>query len=188
MASAGPSFCGTGANFNDGGTTAWSNPTNIQGDTTGTAATCNISANPGTSQKLRATNFGFSVPTAATIMGVTVEIERNAANANRHFENNIQLLKAGAEAGDNKSSGAAIPTTKAFGTYGGQNDLWGTTLTSGDVNNSGFGVSFKAGRSSSQTTTTSVYRVRITVEYSEGRGALLSFSRNSLVFADDGEL
>jgi hypothetical protein len=181
-------FCGTGANFNDGGTTAWSTPTNIQGDTTGTAATCNVGANPGTSQKLRATNFGFAVPSGATIVGVTVEIERVAANANRHFDSNIQIMKAGSETGDNKSAGAAIPTTKAFGTYGGSSDLWGTTLSSTDVNNSGFGVSFKISRSSSQTTTTSVSRVRITVEYSEGRGPLLSFSRNSLIFADDGEL
>jgi hypothetical protein len=181
-------FCGTGANSNDGGTTAWTNPTNIQGDTTTTAATCNIGTNPGTSQLLRATNFGFSIPAGATIMGVTAEIERSAANANRHFEDSIKLMKAGAEVGNNKSTGAAIPTTKGFGSYGGQNDLWGTTLIPSDVNNSGFGVSFKINRSSSQTTTTSVFRVRLTVEYTEGRGALLSFSRNSLVFADDGEL
>lgn len=182
-------FCGTGANNNDGGTTAWSTPTNIQGDTTSTAATCNIGANPGTSQRLRATNFGFSIPSAATILGITVEIERSAANANRHFEDTIQLMKAGSETGTNKGSSAvAIPTTKAFGTYGSSSDLWGTTLTDTDVNNSGFGVSFKINRNSSQTTTTSVFRVRITVEYSTGRGALLSFARNSLVYADDGEL
>lgn len=188
MPSTPANFAGTGANFNDGGTTAWTNPTNIQGDTTGTAATCNVATNGGTSQKLRASNFGFSVPTGATVMGVTVEIERQAANANRHAEDNIQLLKAGSESGTNKSTGAAIPTTKGFGTYGGPNDLWGNTLAPSDVNNSGFGVSFKILRNSSQTTTTSVFRVRVTVEYTEGRGALLSFSRNSLVFADDGEL
>jgi hypothetical protein len=187
MPSAGPSFCGTGANFNDGGTTAWSSPTNIQGDTTSTAATCNISAGGGTSQKLRATNFGFSIPTAAGIAGVTVEIERNAANTNRHADDNVQLIKAGSEVGDDKATGTSITTTKQFITYGGSNDLWGTTLTATEVNASNFGVSYKIIRTGTATTT-SVYRVRITVEYSEGRGALLSFSRNSLVFADDGEL
>lgn len=188
MASAGPNFCGTGANSNDGGTTAWSTPTNIQGDTTTTAATCNIAANPGTSQLLRASNFGFSVPSGATITGVTVEIERSAVNANRHFDDTVKLLKAGSEVGSNQSTGVAIPTTKAFATYGSSSSLWGTTLTDSEVNNSGFGVSFKINRNSSQTTTTSVFRVRITVEYTQGRGALLSFSRNSLIFADDGEL
>jgi hypothetical protein len=166
MATAGPSFCGTGANSNDGGTTAWTSPTNIQGDTTTTSATCNIGSNPGTSQLLRASNFGFSIPSTATILGVTVEVERSAANANRHFDDTIKLLKAGTEAGTNQSAGAAIPTTKAFATYGSSSSLWGTTLTPTDVNDSGFGLSFKINRNSSQTTTTSVFRVRITVEYS----------------------
>jgi len=158
-------FAGTGVNFNDGGTTAWSNPTNIQGDTTSTAATCNVGTNGGTSQKLRASNFGFAIPSTATILGVTVEIENSAANNNRHFENNIQLLKAGTESGTNRSTGAAITTSKAFSVYGSSSDLWGNTLSPSDVNNSGFGVSFKISRSASQTTTTSVFRVRITVEY-----------------------
>ncbi len=158
-------FCGTGANNNDGGTTAWSTPTNIQGDTTGTAATCNIGSNPGTSQMLRASNFGFSIPSTATISGVTVEIERSAANASRHFENNIQLMVLGSEVGNNKSTGAGIPTTKGFATYGSSSDLWGIALTPSMISDPGFGVSFKISRSSSQTTTTSVFRVRITVEY-----------------------
>jgi hypothetical protein len=180
-------FCGTGANFNDGGTTAWSTPTNIQGDTTGTSATCNISAGGGTSQKLRATNFGFNVPVGATIMGITAEIEVQAANTNRHADNNVQLMKAESETGNNKGTGANISNSKGFMAYGGQNDLWGTTWTPSEVNNSGFGFSFKIIRTGTATTT-SAFRVRLTVEYTEGRGALLSFSRNSLVFADDGEL
>jgi len=32
MGTAGPTYTGTGANFNDGGTTAWTNPTNIHLD------------------------------------------------------------------------------------------------------------------------------------------------------------
>lgn len=166
MATAGPTYTGTGANFNDGGLTAWSSPTNIQGDTTGTSATCNIATNNNASQLLRATNFGFSIPSTATIGGVTVEVERSAANANRHFEDVIKLMKAGAEVGTSQGTGVAIPTTKAFATYGGAANLWGTTLTPTDVNNSGFGFSFKINRSSSQTTTTSVFRIRITVTYS----------------------
>src|SRR5687768_12288944 len=99
MPTLGPSFTGTGANFNDGGTTAWSTPTNIQGDTTGTAATCNIGVAAGTSQRLRASNFGFAVPSDATIDGITVEVENQAANTNRHAWSSVQLLIATAESG-----------------------------------------------------------------------------------------
>lgn len=188
MPSAGPNFCGTGANFNDGGTTAWTNPTNAQGDTTTTAATCNISAGGGTSQKLRASNFGFSIPSTATITGVLVEVERNAANTNRHADDNVQLLKAGAESGTDLATGTAITTTKQFVSYGADGNLWGNTLTPTDVNNSGFGVSYKIVRTGTATTT-SVYRIRITVFYATGWGALLSYSRNSIVYAaQDGEL
>lgn len=168
MPTAGPNFCGTGANNNDGGTTAWTSPTLVQGDTTADAATCNITTNGGTSQLLRCTNFGFAIDAAAVILGITVEMERSAANANRHFDNTLKLMKAGAEVGNNLSAGAAIPTTKAFGTYGDAANLWGTTWTVAEVNNSGFGFSYKIGRTSSQATTTSAYRVRITVTYSLG--------------------
>lgn len=170
MASSGPVFCGTGANFNDGGTTGWTNPTNLEGDTTGTAATCNIASNGGTSQLLRATNFdpttpGFQIPAGATIDGVVAEIEMSAANNNRHYQNQIKLIVGGTETGDNKSTGATITTTKQFLSWGASNDTWGVALTPTDVNASDFGVSLKISRSSTSTTTTSAFRVRMTVYY-----------------------
>jgi hypothetical protein len=162
---AGPLFAGTGANFNDGGNLGWTNPTDIQGDTTSTAATINLVNNNDTSQRLRATNFGFSIPSGAIINGVTVEIETRAANTNRHFYNSVQLLKEGAETGNNNSDSSTISNSKSFKTFGSSSDGWGATLTSSDVNNTGFGVSIKIIRNSQNATTTSVFRVRITVEY-----------------------
>lgn len=161
----GPLYTGTGANFNDGGTTAWTNPTNIQGDTTTTAATVSPPANGNTSQRLRCSNFGFSIPTGATIVGITVEVEQQAANASRHRWNSVQLLIAGSETGTDKSDASAIPTGKAFKTFGSSADLWGLTPTVSQVNASGFGVSLKIDRNSSQATTTSLFRARITVDY-----------------------
>lgn len=66
---------GTGANNNRGGTNAWSNPTNIL-SSNNSHATC---ASSGTTQHLEATNFGFAVPSTATILGITVEVERKAS-------------------------------------------------------------------------------------------------------------
>lgn len=167
MATAGPSFAGTGANSNDGGNTAWTNPTNVQGDTTGTAATCAPGSSVGhTSQLLRASNFGFAVPTGATVDGITVEVEKQASASNRSAWSSCRILKAGAETGTAKESGgSAWSNSKAFQTLGGVADLWGTTWTPSEINASGFGVSIKVRRTATQAVTDSVFRVRITVSY-----------------------
>ena len=167
MATAGPNFTGTGANHDDGAPTAWSDPTNIQGDTTSTAAT-SAPANNTNTQILRASNFGFSIPTGATIDGITVEWERSCAGGNsRIIDNSLRLLVAGSESGDDKSGGTGWSTTKAFVSYGGTDDTWGASLTPAIVNATGFGTSIKARRSSGAATSASVFRCRITVTYTE---------------------
>jgi hypothetical protein len=114
---------------------------------------------------LRASNFGFAIPAGATITGVVAEIERNAGNNNRHSEHTVMLLVDGSEAGTNKSDGSTIPQAKAFKSYGDADDAWGLALTPDIVNASGFGVSFKIIRDANNATTTSVYRIRMTVYY-----------------------
>jgi hypothetical protein len=159
-----PLFAGTGANYNDGGNLGWTAPINAQGDTTDTAATISLGANGHTSQRLRLTNFGFNIPSTAIINGVIVEVEASSTNNNRQRWNSVQLLKATSETGTNKSDNAAI-NAKAFKTFGSASDVWGTTISASEVNDSGFGVSLKIERNSTQTTTTSIFRVRITVDY-----------------------
>ena len=160
-------FAGTGANHNDGGNTAWSNPTNIEGDATSTAATCAPGTNDHTSQRLRASNFGFEIPTGATIVGVLAEMEVQSSNNSRWQETSIQLLVSGAESGNDKGGTSTWTTTKGFREWGGASDLWGLSLTPTIVNNSGFGLSHKGTRKIN-TVTASVFRVRITVYYTEG--------------------
>lgn len=167
MATTDALYVGTGANYNDGGTTAWTNPTNIQGDTTSTAATCAPgSTNGNTSQRLRATNFGFNIPSTATIDGITVKVEQVSGTNNRNRWHTVQLLKAGAETGNNLSDSSAINSSKTIKTFGSSSNLWGATLSASDVNNTGFGVSFKIERYGGATTT-SLFRATITVEYTE---------------------
>lgn len=174
MTSAGPLYAGTGANSNDGGTTAWSNPSNATGDTTSTAATCNITSNGGTSQLLRVSNFGFSIPAGSIIVGVTAEIERAAADNSRHRFHAIKLLVGGSEAGYAKGVNDAITTTKSFSTYGSSSDLWNVSLLPAQVNASTFGLSIKINRNSTSSTTTSIYRVRLTVTYSDPVAGVLN--------------
>jgi hypothetical protein len=190
MATAGPVFTGTAANNNDGGTTAWTNPTNAQGDTTGTAATCNVGANGGTSQRLRCSNFDFSaIPDGSTILGIQVEAERSAANNTRHRWHAIQLLVGGTESGDIKGVNEAITTTKSFSSWGGAADKWGLTPTAAQVKASTFGVSLKINRNSTQTTTTSIFRVRVTVTYENSlRTASVVATGGGVATVDGGAL
>jgi hypothetical protein len=166
MPDTGAVFTGTGANFNDGGNLGWTNPTNVEGDTTSTAATVQLGTNGHISQQLRCTNFGLSVPDGATIDGVLLSVELASANNSRQYEHTIQLLKAGTASGDNLSTGAVINNSKSTRDYGGSTALWGTSLSRADVIDSGFGALIKVVRSSAQATTTSIYRASITVFYS----------------------
>lgn len=165
MVSVWPIYTGTWASYNDWGTTDWTNPTNVQWDTTSTATTCNIWTNGGTSYKLRCSNFGFSLASNTTVVWVFFEAERSAANNSRHEWNNIQIMKAWSETWTNKSDGSWITTTKQFTSWWWTTDLRGTTLSYTDINNSGFGVSLKILRNSTPSTTTSIFRVRATVYY-----------------------
>ena len=77
----GPDYAGTGANNNDGGNVAWTNPTNAQGAADGVLATCNLSAALKSSQQLRCSNYGFAIPAGVTIVGILVEFDRKASTA-----------------------------------------------------------------------------------------------------------
>jgi len=161
--SADTKYNATGANFNDGGNIAWTNPTNFAGDTTSTAATVSPASAGHVSQQLQATAFGFAIPTDATINGIEAQIESAAANNNRHAWHTVQLLKAGSAVGSNLSDSAVI-FSKAFKQFGDAATLWGTTWTPSEINASGFGVLVKITRTGTATTT-SMYRVYINVTY-----------------------
>jgi pimeloyl-ACP methyl ester carboxylesterase len=186
MPSIGPLYSGTVVNFNDGGTTAWTNPTNAQGDTTGTAATVNIGTNGGTSHILRASNFGFSIPSGATIVGVETYIENQAANNNRHYWDSAQLLVNGAIAGDDRAAGLAVTTSKDNKLFGAPDDLWGTSLTPALVNASNFGMNIKLNRNAQQTTTSSIFRVALVVYYEETTTVEDSFVADAVLEAVGG--
>ena len=93
-------------------------------------------------------DFDISVPLAVTICGIEVKIERKASGLGilgaSVRDNIVQLVKNGSAIGTNKATAANWTGSKVTTTYGGSSDLWGTTWTSADVNNSNFGLSFSA--------------------------------------------
>jgi hypothetical protein len=126
--------CGTGANQTGIGTNAWVNPTSIY-----TSNDARASGQCPTNY-LKATNFGFSLPSDAIVEGIVVNVERLCFNANVVTDNVVKLLKAGTIVGDNKALASYWPTSDTTASYGASNDLWGETWTYSDINSSTFGV------------------------------------------------
>jgi hypothetical protein len=94
------------------------------------------------------TGLSSTVPSGATINGITVKIERYNSVTPGDFtltinDSAIYLTKDGSTlVGNNKSTGAAWQSSDNNTTvdFGGSADLWGTTLTAAEVNASTFGV------------------------------------------------
>lgn len=173
MATQGPNYAGTGANDASVGTVAWSNPTRITAsdDSRSQAARAGSSS---TSQYLKGTNFGFSIPTGATIDGITVEIERyKSAGSGICVDNEIKIVKADGTIGTtNKASGTNWTTSESFFTYGGASDLWGETWTAADINDADFGIVIRITltMSAESSVNADVDSVRITINYTESSG------------------
>jgi len=94
----------------------------------------------GTSKNLRASHFGFSIPSGATIDGIKVSIGRKCL-ASGIVDNSVQLVDAnGTAVGNNKAKTDIWPTAETAATYGSYNDMWGTSISASDINDDDFGV------------------------------------------------
>lgn len=138
MASTGNVFPGTGANDASIGATAWTNPGNIVSDNA-TDASCNAAAS---SQYLVAKNFNFaSVPTNATINGITVRIEAAESSAGSETLNVRLQDDGGALTGTGKTA-SINGTSPTVYTLGSTSDLWSATVTGNKLHDIDWGVRF----------------------------------------------
>jgi hypothetical protein len=167
------------------GDQAWSNPGNAATSNSTHATFTDSSAG---SNYLKAVNFSLSIPSGATINGITVEIKRKAnlsqsgGGGARITDVTVKLVKGGTISGTNKASATRWTTSEAYFTYGGAADLWGLTLTDSDVNASNFGVVLSvAGNLADGSETGSVDHIRITVDYTAVAGGQKSAVRTFLV-------
>ncbi|MEK7113544.1 MAG: Ig-like domain-containing protein, partial [Patescibacteria group bacterium] len=163
------------------GSVAWENTSNST-PSDNNYATASLTLATETTQYLEATNFGFAVPDGGTILGIKVQIEKGETCADCTVSDvEVKLVKAGSVVGDNKALGANWPATGSGGSRyygiasatvdGTSTDLWGTTWTPAEVNNSGFGVVISAKENSDSATSIIVDMIRMTVYYDDGVGA-----------------
>ncbi len=167
--SSGPNNGGTFANDSTVGTVDWSSPSNAQTQND-VYATASLTSSARTSHYLKATNFGFSIASNATIQGIVVEVDRYESGGStlRVTDNSIKLVKGGVISGNDKSAGLSWPNsdTNTYVSYGGPSDLWGLNWTPADINSSNFGVVISAIKDSTDHDRTAyVDHIRITVYY-----------------------
>lgn len=177
--------CGTGANVATGGfgNVVWSNPGNIT-SSDNSYATASFAGGTDTGfDYLRATNFGFSIDSDATIDGIEAIFERKDAGG-AVMDSNIYIINGDGSGGvgsTNRSAGALWPTSDAEATFGSSSDSWGESWTSAKINSSNFGVQIRCSTTAGFgiTDVASVDHVKITVHYTEasstGNPAFLMF-------------
>ena len=132
----------------NGGVYNFSNPSNAQISDNNRANAISVAGIfTKKSYYLKATGFNFSIPSTATICGVAIDLERRAGSLLSTAvvdDDEVKLIKAGTIAGQNRATSPDWTGTDGYNTHGGSGDLWGTTLTPGDVNASNFGVTISA--------------------------------------------
>jgi hypothetical protein len=154
-----------------GSNDAWANLTNLE-TPNGMSATCSVPVGT-VSNVVNVSNFGFSIPGGATIVGVKAELGRYASFASAITEMDVYLLKAGVASGLNRASSGFWPSSLSNETAGGSSDLWGNALSPADVNNAGFGLTFQVENTAFGIVTAYVDYVRLTVYYTTTSGTVL---------------
>lgn len=113
---------------------------------------------------LECTDFGFSLPSGATITSISFDVRR-AANLPNDVSDSSVIVLGGSGTSGNKQAGIWDNSGFHVITYGG--DLWGKTWTPADINSSGFGLSITCGNSVNPFVTASIEYIICTVTYSE---------------------
>lgn len=177
MASQGPNSPGTTTSDSSAGGTAWTNPTNVT-SSNNVRATIAVLGVAASSEYLKVTNFGFSIPSGATIDGIVVDAE---VSDSLFLVNTttIKLVKGGTISGTNRASDSSggWSSTESYKTYGSSSQLWGLSWTDSDINDSTFGAAIICSNPSGKSTASpAIDHIRITVHYTTGGGGPTSTS------------
>ena len=131
------------------GSNQWSNIDNIKTSNNSYASFSNSSfAGSLTTDKIKATNFGFNIPENATITKINARAEGLTLSGDERLEN-VKIIIANVMTGSTGSS-AKLPMSDSLvaiyppSNKSGTDYLWGTNPRPIDVNDSDFGISFNA--------------------------------------------
>ena len=174
MADTGFVLAGTGENIAVGSNEDWVNPLNVTIENDSTYAESDIPASIDFSDYLRASGFGFSVPSGATIDGVEVQVRRKGQySGSTIFDESVYLCENGSiiSGCTNKASATRWDNSILTKSYGGSTDTWNcSSLTPAIVNSTSFGVQLMAENRQSSSRWARVYWIKVKVYYTEAAG------------------
>jgi hypothetical protein len=179
-------YAGTAADDAGVGTYAWSNPSYATGSYDNNYATANAGVSATSiSHYLKLTNFGFAIPTGATISGFKVTVTRfmtrGTLGTGIVVDSSVKPVKAGTITSTNKADAVTPWPSSGLSTkdYGGQTDLWSGTWLPADINNTGFGVAISV--SETNVPAAFIGAVQITVYYTTSGG--FTTTSDAVIFA-----
>lgn len=138
---AGPNHPGTVVSDASFGTNPWSDTANAQASDDAYAS---VSPGGNPTEYLKGTNFGFSLPAGAVIIGISASVE-HVSGGGTVVDASVKIVKAGTATGSEHADPAFWSDTgDVVVNYGNTSDLWGTAWTAADINASSFGVAISA--------------------------------------------
>lgn len=131
--------CAAGADDSAVGSYAWDNPTNLP---TASAEIALYSETSITSHYLHAHDFGFSIPTGATIDGIvpTFDTEIIENSPQMTSSNSVRLHDDSGWCGDDKNGVSIWATSRQTYVMTSADDDWNASLTPAKVNSEDFGI------------------------------------------------
>lgn len=146
MPSTGFTLPANGTNMASLGTVAWSNPGRVSvNDNSDASVSASGPGGTTTTQGLRSYNYGFAIPSNASIDGIQLRYERWQVHSSSPPGNSVELLvqmfQGTSLQGSNQSDGSTYATSRETITKGGSTNLCGYTgIAPGNVNASNFGL------------------------------------------------
>jgi hypothetical protein len=140
-------------------------------DGTGRGASSALASQNNISHFLNFQNFGFAIPTDATILGLAVDLGETVSSASTVQSDTIKFIKGGTIGGSNVISSPANITQDASypytvpTRYGSAASLYGQAFTPSDINASNFGVAVAYKNPTVTSSTVTVWAARIVVSY-----------------------
>ncbi len=142
MASQGPRSPASGTDDASIGSLPWADPGNITADDGSYATAVGNLVGTAQTEYLVAKDFGFSVPSTATINGIVVEWKRRVDNPalGAVADNVVSIVRTGAISATNLSIGAPWAGSDQYDPFGSSTELWGETWTPSRINATDFGA------------------------------------------------
>lgn len=132
----------TTAALSSSSASGWTNSSNVF-TSNNSRASQTINVADGITTPLLVSGFGFTLPANAIIKGFTAVVERrHSGSALTQIDDaSVKLLKAGSPVGSDFQQDANWPNgSDNNATYGSVSNLWGSSWTPADVNDSSFGL------------------------------------------------